>query len=155
MRLLLLLILLLSGCASITARGLTPRESEAVRVAETFVVRHGYTVAGHPPNLPVQRVSIFDVFRSDDELVKERKGLLEARAVAVENKGGNVFWVYFPEIGQSDSPRIVFVRDWEAEQLFHQSYGPPSRKAVPVPPPSAPSNNSFKVTPDGAPQFNR
>ena len=135
MRLLLLLILLLSGCASMAARELTRQEQEAVRVAEAFVSRNGYTAAGHPADLPVQRVSIFDALESDDELIKSRKGLLGARAIAVEQKDPNVFWVYFPETGHKDSPRIVFVRDGEAQQLFHQSYGPTSPKAVPVVPP--------------------
>lgn len=114
MRLLLLLVLLLAGCASMTVRGLTAQEAEAVRLAEEFVLRNGYTAAGHPASLPVQRVSIFDVLESDEELVKSRKGLLEAHAIAVEQKAPDAFWVYFPEPGCKDSPRIVHVSGGEA-----------------------------------------
>jgi hypothetical protein len=121
-----------------TAREPTTQELEAVRLAEAFVLRNGYTVAGHPADLPVQRVSIFDVLESDDELIKSRKGLLEAHAIAVEQRAPDAFWVYFPEAGHKDSPRIVYVSGGEALQLFHQSYGPPSKKVVPVASPSAP-----------------
>ena len=132
MRLSLLLTVLLAGCASISARQPSSEEMDAVRVAEEFVVRNGYTSLGHPAGLPVQRVSIFDVLASDEELVKERKGLLEPHAVAVEEVGPAIFWVYFPESGSKDSPRIVYVKNGQAAQLFHQSYGMPGRKAKPV-----------------------
>ena len=136
MRPLLLLALLLSGCSSLNTRALNSQQQDAVRAAEAFVVRNGYTAAGHPANLPVQRVSIYDAFHSDEELIKSRKGLLETHAIAVEQKTSEAIWVYFPEVGQKDTPRIVLVSNGKAIQLFHQSYGPPSRKAIPVAPPN-------------------
>ena len=137
------MLLALLGCRSAPTRGLTSKELQAIQAAEWFVVRNGYTEAGHPANLPVQHVSIFDVFETDQELIKNRKGLLQSCAIAVKRVKHNAFWVYFPETDAKD-PRIVYVYGGEAEQLFHQSYGPVDSKAKQVATPCIPPDVSSK-----------
>jgi hypothetical protein len=138
MKWLAVVTLLLSACVSNPAASISTREAVAVRVAEAFIERNGYTVAGHPPGLPVLRVEIFDVLASDEELIKQRRGELEPHAMGVENKGHGAYWVYFPTVGDPNRPRIVFVKDGEAQQVFHQSYGLPGPKMKRLPFPASP-----------------
>ena len=128
-------VLVLAGCASVPAGPLPPSEAKAIQAAETFVARNGYTVSGHPPDLPVLRVEIFDFLSSDTELIKNRKGELGPAAIAVQAFDDATYWVYFPTLGDPENPRIVFVKNGEPQQVFHQSYGPPGKKARRLPPP--------------------
>jgi hypothetical protein len=118
----------------------------AVRSAEAFVARNGYTTAGHPSDFPVQAVQIFDVFLSDQELIEQRRGLLEPKAIGVEDKDEAAYWVYFESIGQPHKPRIVAVADGEAFQVFHMSYGRPDRSMKRLPHHKAPPNKSLERT---------
>ncbi len=126
MRALALLVILVSssGYQSVL---ISPPELEAERVAEDFVARNGYTSAGHPKDLRVKAVEIFDGLSSDRELIEQRRGQRGPNAIGVEDRGGDVYWVYFESIGRPDKPRIVAVIDGEAVQVFHMSYGKPGR----------------------------
>ena len=130
MALAVLLLITLTSCQTIEISAL---EAKAVQAAEAFIVRNGYVAAGHPKDLPVQHVEIFDGFASDAELIEQRKGELRPSAIGIEHKDEGVYWVYFATIGRPNHPRIVVVKDGKAWQLFHQSYGPPGPQMKRIP----------------------
>jgi len=134
-----------AGCRSVS---ISPQELQAVHSAEVFVARNGYTTAGHPKDLPVQPVEIFDGLSSDQELIDQRQGQLKPNAIGVEDKDRDVYWVYFESIGRPHSPRIVVVADGEAFQVFHMSYGRPDRSMKRLPQPNTPPNTSLERTRD-------
>ena len=136
----ILLLVATSGCRSVVV---SAPELEAVRAAEAFVVRNGYTSGGHPKDLPVQAAEIFDVFLSDQELIERRRGELESSALGVEDRGEGAYWVYFESIGRPGYPRIVAVENGEAIQVFHMSYGQPSRAMKLLPKSKAPADKSL------------
>jgi hypothetical protein len=90
----------LLGAASIIYRSLplTDAERRAIQVAETFVARNGYTVAGHPENLPVLNNDILDGLFSAEALKERRRGTLQARAFGISYRPPQSFLVYFDSI---------------------------------------------------------
>jgi hypothetical protein len=139
----ILLLVAITGCQSVV---ISASELEAVRAAEALVTRSGYTIAGHPTDLPVQPVEIFDGLSSDQELIDQRRGQLVPNALGVEDRGEGVYWVYFESIGRPHSPRIVAVAGGEAFQVFHMSYGPPGQAMKRLPHREAPPNTSLERT---------
>ena len=76
---------------------LTSGEREAIATSEAFVLRNGYTAAGHPRDLPVVDNFVEDRSRTRDEIVKARHSLLKARAFGVIGTrwlGYNVMFEY-------------------------------------------------------------
>jgi len=138
-------LLAIVACQSV---GIPAVELEAVHSAEAFVLRNGYTNAGHPEDLPVLAVEIFDGFSTDQELLEQRRGQLEPQAIGVEDRGEGAYWVYFKSIGSPDRPRIVAVADGEAFQVFHMSYGKPGRAMKRLPRRKSPPNTSLERTRD-------
>ena len=128
--LLALFLMILTSCKVLE---ISPSEAQAVQAAQAFVARNGYSSSGHPNNLPVQHVEIFDGIASDAELIEQRRGMLEPNAIGIEDKGQGAYWVYFATTGRSDHPRIVVVEDGKAWQVFHQSYGPPGPQMKRIP----------------------
>lgn len=98
-------------------------ENKAIEQAEIFVARNGYSTKGHPPNLPILRVEIMDVFFTDDELKKKRQNTLEDKAfgVAVEpSKTPGSYYILFHKIGGGVGDfRAVLVEHSEAVQMVH------------------------------------
>jgi hypothetical protein len=91
-------------------------------------------------------VEIFDGLSSDQELIEQRRGQLEPSALGIEDKGEGVYWVYFASVGRPNSPRIVAVANGEAFQVFHMSYGRPSRAMKRLPYRETPPNTSLERT---------
>jgi hypothetical protein len=139
----ILLLAVVAGCQTVVV---SEPELQAVRAAEALVTRSGYTVAGHPKDLPVQPVEIFDGMSSDQELIDQRRGQLVPSALGIEDRGEGVYWVYFESLGRPDSPRIVAVANGEAFQVFHMSYGRPGKAMKPLPHHKAPPNKSLERT---------
>ena len=78
-------LLLLAGASVAQPRGFPTSAADAARQAEQFIARHGFTDAGHPTDLPVENVSIYDMLRSRAELVAQRKGSLHPQAACVRS----------------------------------------------------------------------
>ena len=68
-------ILILPACSWQTAAD-TSELREAQSMLDQFLLRHGFTEAGHPDDLPVQHVSLWDGLSDDEELKKNRKATL-------------------------------------------------------------------------------
>jgi hypothetical protein len=62
---------------------LTSGERAAIATAEAFVLRNGYTPAGHPRDVPVVDNFAQDRSRTRDEVVEARHSLLKPRAFGV------------------------------------------------------------------------
>jgi len=76
---------------------LTSGQREEIATSEAFVLRNGYTAAGHPRDLPVVDNFGEDRSRGRDEIVKARHSLLKARAFGVIGNswlGYNVMFEY-------------------------------------------------------------
>jgi hypothetical protein len=76
-------IVLLGGCASGFSRVADTELLALAAQAEQFIVRHGYTAAGHPPDQPVERVSLYDGLFGEADTVASRKGTMAPSAVCV------------------------------------------------------------------------
>ncbi len=74
--------LLLSACSWQTAAE-TPELREAQSALDQFLRRHGFTEAGHPDDLPVQHVSLWDGLSGDAEIKRERKASLSGSPFCV------------------------------------------------------------------------
>ena len=96
----------------------TPWEREAISIAETFVVRNGYTAAGHPKDLPVLANDIMD-FGPADEIAESRRNTVQPRAVGIVGVPGLWYSVLFeytrPPPRINDMPRSLFVVQIEAD----------------------------------------
>ena len=75
-------MLFLSACSWPTTSD-TAELREAESSLAQFLSRNGYTEAGHPDELPVQHVSLWDGLSTEDELKKIRKGSLVGRPYCV------------------------------------------------------------------------
>jgi hypothetical protein len=100
-------------------------EIAAVKAAETFIERHGYTAAGHPPNWPVEVAEVLDPLSTPEELVKDRKGQLENNAFGVARVHNDswspkdAYYVYFHTLGDAAGFRAVLVQEGKAVQVVH------------------------------------
>jgi hypothetical protein len=56
---------------------------DAESALDQFLLRNGYTEAGHPDDLPVQHVSLWDGMSTDEEIKKSRKASLKGRPFCV------------------------------------------------------------------------
>jgi hypothetical protein len=90
-----------------------------VRAAEAFIARHGYSAAGHPPNLPVEVAEVLDPLSTPEQLVKDRKGQLENNAFGVAGAGNDAYYVYFHALGNASDFRAVLVQHGKAVQVVH------------------------------------
>lgn len=76
----------------------TDSELQAIQIAEQFIERNGYTLAGHPKDLPVLRNDIMDPLVGSAEDLKEmRRGTLQAKAFGVRSVDSGVL-VFFESI---------------------------------------------------------
>lgn len=114
---------MLSGCATSPTAALDDAEWQAIRVAEQYVLRHGYTPVGHPADKPVVGVDVLDSVRSNQQKVSVRRGRLEARAACVVRLEGEKQYVLFRRIADRDSFGAVYVADAKAVQVMHQPVG--------------------------------
>jgi hypothetical protein len=127
---------LLGGCAtSWSHQPLTEEERQSIASAETFVVRNGYTTAGHPAGLPVQNVEVLDVLATSDELTEWRRGTLRSRAFGIVRAAPSAYYVLFDRLAvasENEVPtaveeqhaghkefRAVLVQHAEAVQVVH------------------------------------
>ncbi|NCT66870.1 MAG: hypothetical protein GXC76_04395 [Rhodanobacteraceae bacterium] len=78
-------LLLMAGASVAQPDGFPASAADAARQAERFIARHGFTDAGHPADLPVENVSLYDMLRSRAELVAQRKGSLKSEAACVRS----------------------------------------------------------------------
>lgn len=117
----LVLILTVMSCAASRVRPLDQRGLQAINAAEAFVARHGYTIAGHPADKPVENVEVLDPLATPEELVAWRRATLEARAFGiVKGDDGDSFYVLFRRLGGPDAGfRAVLVQATEAVQVVH------------------------------------
>ena len=92
---------------------LTPWERDAIASAEAFVLRNGYTAAGHPIDLPVLANDIEDYAKTPEDIANSRRGLLRTRAVGVVGSKGFGYSVLFeyaqPSPPEQSEPRNFFV----------------------------------------------
>ena len=132
----LILILLAVSCSTSRVRSLNARELQAVSAAEAFVARHGYTDAGHPPDMPVENVEVLDPLATPEELVEWRRATLEAKAFGVaKGDDGDYFYVLFHRLNDSEAGfRAVLVQGTEAVQVVHSVLRLESLRWVPVSP---------------------
>jgi hypothetical protein len=103
---------------------LTEKELRAIQTAEQFVVRNGYTVAGHPEHLPVLENDIMDrLARSAEDLKAMRKGTLQARALGARTAGSEVL-VYFQSIPPTfgNAYPTVAVNEEQARMLHSERF---------------------------------
>ena len=82
LNLVLFATLLLPACSWQTAAN-TLESREAESALNQFLLRNGYTEAGHPADLPVQHVSLWDGMSTDQEIKKSRKASLNGRPFCV------------------------------------------------------------------------
>lgn len=123
----LTVVLLLGGCATWPQRPLSDAELTAVRAAQAFVCRHGLTAAGHPADLPVERIELFDGMYNDQALREHRKGMLEASAFGVAHPtedNSTDYYVHFRVRSHAQSYRDILVVDGVAVRLSHGNPGP-------------------------------
>jgi hypothetical protein len=142
------LLLVLSGCTTtpVTQRDQLPWA--AISAAEAYVARNGYTSVGHPKDLPVERVEIFDALSNQDQIVAARKNTLEPLAFGIQPiSGGRDFYVLFRMVEHSDRYRAVLVQQGLPVQVLHESFSINERRWSPVQREQAPPNNSFKPKP--------
>jgi hypothetical protein len=93
------------------SRSLPPTSGErtAIASAEAFVLRHGYTAAGHPRGLPIVAVDAAERERTTEDRVKSRNGLLKARAFGVVGSGWIGYDVLFEYAHEPPQPGRYFV----------------------------------------------
>jgi len=115
-----LLILFLAGCFAANQKPLAPGAMQAVAKAEKFVVRHGFTAAGHPPGLPMEPISLYDGLFGKEETVAKRKDLLKPRAVCVRSLAEVGHSVLFESAKASGSYWIVSIRPESNGWMMHQ-----------------------------------
>jgi hypothetical protein len=129
---LLTLLLAVLGAAQAQSAGPDSAE-EAAQQAEAFVLRHGFTAAGHPMDQPVENVSLFDMLSSRKDLVAHRRGSLEAHATCVRPHAKG-FSVLFRSTHEKDRYLFVALEPGERPYVGHQSV-PMSEDCKPVPSP--------------------
>ena len=127
---------LTAGCLTTPAHTLSADEAAAVASADSFIARHGYTSAGHPPDQPVQNVELLDIAANDAELAQRRRDTLEPHAFGIATVGRRSYDVLFHRTHNAPGFRIVFVKDSEAVEVVHST--PANLHWVPVP-----SNNRW------------
>jgi hypothetical protein len=76
-------------------------ERRAIATAEAYVARHGYTVAGHPPDLPVLQTDVMDALLGSEGAIAARRATLQARAFGVARDWPLSYRVLFEGV---DSP---------------------------------------------------
>jgi hypothetical protein len=137
----------LSACATVPV---TPNDKSAwvaVAAAEIFVVRNGYTSAGHPQDQPVTGAEIFDILSGAKELIASRKNTLEPQSFGLRSvPGDNSYYVLFRMVHDQTQCRIVLVQNGHAVQMLHDPVPIKSQRWQPVRH-AAPPNNSSKPTP--------
>ncbi len=133
---LLIVAALLTGCAAWSTRPLTEAERRSIATAEDYVLRNGYTLAGHPEGLPVMGTQIMDIFSTPEELVERRRGLFRSKAAGIVPLGSNTYYVLFdrePSSAQEEASdidgmpeeeglrsfNIVLVQRTRAVQIYH------------------------------------
>ncbi|MCI4569042.1 hypothetical protein [Lysobacter sp. CFH 32150] len=133
----------LTSCASTRPITLTPDTLSVVASAEAFVLRHGLTAAGHPKDLPVERIELLEGFgfESDQDLIKKRLNWVEPKAFAVDREGRDWFVLFRTTSGDNCNVAIV-VTGGKAWKQMHACYEIPSKRVLVLPP-----NNSFKPKP--------
>jgi hypothetical protein len=107
----------LSCCADF--RVSEPDRLTSVSIAEEYIYRHGYTSAGHPPDLPVERVELFDILGGDPlDLASSRKDTLEPRSFAIAtDREGNQLALFLLTHGLRCF-RAVLVQNGEATAIL-------------------------------------
>ncbi len=128
-----LVAIFLASCSSVTERQLSKLEVDAVQQAETFVLRHGYTQRGHPPNMTVKNVEILDGMLSDQELINNRNNSLQESAFGIIDLGDGSFYVLFHLIESEVEIQPVFVKDGVAVQVVHANIRKEGLSYVKVP----------------------
>lgn len=106
------------GCASTR---LSSDELRAVKIAENFVKRNGYTDAGHP-DLPVNEIEATDrLFLSakeeEEKLLNLRRGKAASEAFCITDKAGEVFVAF--SAPESGCPLVVKIMRDGATRLMH------------------------------------
>jgi hypothetical protein len=66
-----------------TVMPISAAERRAIATAEAYVARHGYTAAGHPPDLPVLQTDIWDRLLGSEGATAARRDRLQAKAFGV------------------------------------------------------------------------
>jgi hypothetical protein len=109
----------IAGCATISAEEMT-----AVRAAEAFIVRHGFTDTPHPQNQPVEMVKLLDpVAPSAQDLLKERQGSLQPKAIGfVRESHRGSYSVLFRSSNDPKEVLGVWVEGGRATQFIHSSF---------------------------------
>jgi hypothetical protein len=132
----LALLLFTGSCSTWEVRPLQARELEAVSAAEAFIVRHGYTIAGHPSDQPVQNVEVLDDLATPDELVGWRRATLEPHAFGVTRESdGDYCYVLFHRLNDPDAAfRAVLVQGGKPVQVVHSVLRLDGLRWVRVPP---------------------
>lgn len=105
---------------------LTASELDAIEATEKYVERNGYTTAGHPKDLPVVPNDIMDALaRSEEDLLKRRRGTLHAEAFGVTSVGPG-FRVFFDSVPPNNSGayRTVDVDEERHARILHQNMFP-------------------------------
>ena len=131
-----ILVAALASCVSAPSKNLSAEEIRAVRSAEAFIARHGYTAGGHPKDLPVENVEVLDPVASPEDLVAWRRNTLEATAFGVTpcECEEDAFYVFFHRVNDSSGFRGVLVEKGEATQVVHSVLKLDGWPWKPVPP---------------------
>lgn len=111
----------LASCAATRSDQLSEKEILAVGSAEEFIARHGYTAAGHPSDLPVEKVESMDIVAEPEQLVEWRRNTLERDAFGITPClcDTDAYYVFFHRIHHADGFRGVLVQDGQAVQVVH------------------------------------
>ncbi len=120
MKLLLLFITSVLSATGFSAGPPVGPVASAVKEAERFVARHGYTPGGHPEGQPVERASLYDILHSQEELILRRRGILEQRASCVRTRPDGSYSVLFQSTKDSDEFWFVAITG-ERPYLGHQT----------------------------------
>ena len=112
--------LFLSACVSAGSEKVSPELVEAVARAEQFVARHGFTAAGHPTDLPVQRISLYDGLFGEEQTLADRRGLLRPEAVCVRSLGNEERSVLFESAKENGQYWFVSFTPGSTGWLGHQ-----------------------------------
>jgi hypothetical protein len=133
---LFMLVTSLAACAAAPSGKLSAKEIQAVRSAEAFIARHGYTASGHPKDLPVENVESMDLLATPEDLVAWRRNTLEATAFGVTpcECDEDAFYVFFRRVNDAAGFRGVLVEKDEATQVVHSVLKLDGWPWKPVPP---------------------
>lgn len=128
-------LVLLSACATGGSTDFSDTDAAAIRAAEAFAVRHGFTDAPHPRDQPVLDVELFDnLAENSDELLKGRYNRIQLPAFGFGKTSRGLYYVLFRATKDPTEIWGIAVVDGEATQVLHTLPMGYKKSWRPVPP---------------------